>query len=1265
MKKPNKIIGRISAALIALLLIVTTIAPTLSVTAKAETQVIESFYTSLIYGAELQNGKYVWTANDSNAGHRIAFRINTALSGEGELAPGEIRITVPKHILRDRKGNLADICELSVPHESEAVDITDLVYYEEGDSFIITNHIELPAGYQGFIELAYDTSKRTFEYTDMGKSDDFTAAIDIIRSDGTNVHDDADPIPVYINTNAQINYTNKNVMNSYHYTSWQSAWGTKPDDADEYNFLVWEIRTYFRNATQPYTFTLNDVPSSDDTKVMAYKLQGAAQYSQTNTENNCTSETYRTDYVITGHKKSTYDPLNSYSITNKITASVTPADGLDAATSATATDTYTYLRPTFSEPIGHFNAWKFGSKYNGDGSYGVANYDLDDLKEKEVDYLDDNLHYYVEQVGYPYPWTLEPGASSDQWDKYGKRSVTYVITDEKFTFNGNEEQLTSDDYEIARLAYSHVMNDARFDETNLKFVSTTVSYTDNDILYFEAKFSGGEWVSVGTFNLKTNRAEYDADYVESMTDSEIVFKPNCTGYRVTTTNAHYYTGLYATPYCKLKGSDYIVEKTGDSKKVYLTNYANAQVLDSNDNVIFSKNLAASDFIVGVVKESYINKSVTSTVNNKFRRYSTIGWKVTMEESFLTNNGREYIEQSSGTYYALLPKGCDFDPETVAVSTENGFLSDNEYSVTTTQNYKRTGRTLLTVQIKEPANCYTLTFNTSYSWDSILDYGRTALNSVAYETGNKIIANGYPDNGGSISERNLLVDLDPTTNDKRFLYAEHSASIGAIIYASTGLSKKVKATTTTDYSNKSTVRQNTLYTYRYRYATLPDSKAKDLILYDSLENFAPDGKTSDWHGTLSDIDISQPKTLGASPVVYYSKIENLSIPDNQSLDAYIDGEKVWLTESEIGDISQAKAIAIDLTHKSDGSEFILEDNKSLAIVVFMQSPDKDETGVDTPMAYNNIYANSTTIRGDYQYTALIHQDHTSVTFRIISDFGIYKTDTTDNTKPIKDISFLLDGVSDYGTGVYRILATDKHGHITFRNIEKGTYILREYEGNIDYQQLKNDFEVKIDGKGDVYIDGEKLTEEYFTITDEPRIHADIEFCKKDLIRKNRVIEGATFKLYGKSDYNNDIVKYATSGADGIVRFENIELGTYSMIETATDENHIVSDITYTVRVDDNANFAVSDSFMEKDGTLTVYNEPYHSFTIQKVAFSSDQISVRGAKFKLTGTSDYGTYYEDEQTSRTNGQLTFSKLEAGSYVLQETFAPRVIYSTTRSE
>ena len=84
----------------------------------------------------------------------------------------------------------------------------------------------------------------------------------------------------------------------------------------------------------------------------------------------------------------------------------------------------------------------------------------------------------------------------------------------------------------------------------------------------------------------------------------------------------------------------------------------------------------------------------------------------------------------------------------------------------------------------------------------------------------------------------------------------------------------------DENNARTVYTGGFYSYRLRMMSDTDTISKDLIIYDSLENFYA-GQGNDeididaprWQGAFRNVDVSQLESMGCKPVVYYSLVEN--------------------------------------------------------------------------------------------------------------------------------------------------------------------------------------------------------------------------------------------------------------------------------------------------------------------------------------------------------------------------------------------------------
>ena len=628
---------------------------------------IDTFRATLRSGAtKNDSGDYVWTATNSYADHAFIFRVTYSLSGTYEYQPGEIEIRIPKSILLNRKGELSDYYELSIPHEGDEglTPANVYVYQEDGDDIVIYNRIQAPAAQNGYFEVSYSTSERTYEYADYDPghtgtetgSAPFSAEITIKQNQVTKTAETA-KIPVYIDTTAKITSTTKYVPT--YYTDWNNSWGARPADADDYYYLVWEVRSIISGTTQPYNFSLADNFNVTDGEVVGYRMQGQTGYTSNGTvENLKTDYEYgRYDYVLTRHSKETYNKLvetdGRYTVTNTVTATVDPADQVDADTQAVSSRSWTYEAPTFEHPTGHFYMYKWGLDYRDNYVY-----DSEDIRRFDLsDYLDPSkgmntipdLAYYTYVHGYPYPWTVPAGESMDEPENYGKEPVTYELIDNELylkAISGSyTDQLTANDYQIDKITLDWYMQDAEYNATTMRFEPKTVDYTDTDtdVITVYAEFDGGEdWVEIGTYNLKEDRGIVtDAGAAKGVTFSgkDLVFANTssiCTGYKLVTSNAHYYTLLGAYPHVTLKSSDtvnQVVQAAQDSGqlKIALLNRDHGNVYkgdgteEANRIIGFVRN--GIDYVIGVIRQGDIKKNVIGYRNDTVNRQYRITWSV--------------------------------------------------------------------------------------------------------------------------------------------------------------------------------------------------------------------------------------------------------------------------------------------------------------------------------------------------------------------------------------------------------------------------------------------------------------------------------------------------------------------------------------------------------------------------------------------------------------------------------------------------------------
>lgn len=322
-----------------------------------------------------------------------------------------------------------------------------------------------------------------------------------------------------------------------------------------------------------------------------------------------------------------------------------------------------------------------------------------------------------------------------------------------------------------------------------------------------------------------------------------------------------------------------------------------------------------------------------------------------------------------------------------------------------------------------------------------------------------------------------------------------------------------------------------------------------------------------------VDVSQIVYKGASPIVYLSQIKNLNPNEHNDLkEKTADGKPVWIEYSEFEKtygLDAARAVAIDASKCDDGSDFMLNEKESVSFTIYMRAPSEDKSNKQDPTAYNNIFVKRTAIKeiGDevIEMKQFYHQDYTQAHYRISGNISLKKVDATDISNEVSGAVYKLTGTSDYGKFYDEEIMSGKNGQISFSEIEKGAYELKEVKCSDDWQLDKNVYKVIIDEKGDAIIDGLNKDENGgFLLKDEPRCHADIVFQKIDCVT-NSTIEGTMFKLEGTSDYGNEYTLYCKSNKIGRIYFKNIELGTYTLKEVEATDGYIKMNETLTVKV----------------------------------------------------------------------------------------------------
>ena len=236
--------------------------------------------------------------------------------------------------------------------------------------------------------------------------------------------------------------------------------------------------------------------------------------------------------------------------------------------------------------------------------------------------------------------------------------------------------------------------------------------------------------------------------------------------------------------------------------------------------------------------------------------------------------------------------------------------------------------------------------------------------------------------------------------------------------------------------------------------------------------------------------------------------------------------------------------------------------------------------------------------------------------------------TEGDLNISGITFYLKGTSDTGREINIPAETDKDGIAKFENVPIGTYKVIEDEKTVPYGYL---------------VAAEKeVTVTYAETVDTDILNAEqtgtVKVHKKTDGMTN--IEGIRFILSGVSDTGREIRIEAVTNKDGIAKFENVPIGTYTITEdgSTVPAAYLTAD-EQEVTVEYNETAEVAFENIEKTGEIKVTKT------------TVGNINVSGITFNLRGTSDSGRDIDIPAVTDENGVAIFSEIPIGTYTIYE--------------
>lgn len=237
----------------------------------------------------------------------------------------------------------------------------------------------------------------------------------------------------------------------------------------------------------------------------------------------------------------------------------------------------------------------------------------------------------------------------------------------------------------------------------------------------------------------------------------------------------------------------------------------------------------------------------------------------------------------------------------------------------------------------------------------------------------------------------------------------------------------------------------------------------------------------------------------------------------------------------------------------------------------------------------------------------------------------KTDSENDTK----LQNAVYGIYQ-GDNLIQQQTTNSSGVLTFTNLRKGSYTVKEITPPVNYELSKEIIPVEIE-------DSDKSKVIKISAEDNPIKHS-IKVIKKDTETKE-VLKGASLALLK----DGQVIQKGTTADDGSYTFTNLNKGTYTIREVKPPVNYSLSEEEVEVVIGDNTKpIVVTKDFL---------NTPIkHTVTLTKTD------SETGAKI---ADAVYGIYKGEAklQEAKTNkdGVAIFTDLRKGDYTIKELKAP----------
>lgn len=230
-----------------------------------------------------------------------------------------------------------------------------------------------------------------------------------------------------------------------------------------------------------------------------------------------------------------------------------------------------------------------------------------------------------------------------------------------------------------------------------------------------------------------------------------------------------------------------------------------------------------------------------------------------------------------------------------------------------------------------------------------------------------------------------------------------------------------------------------------------------------------------------------------------------------------------------------------------------------------------------------------------------------------------------------ITKVSDGVYKKDSSYNYTMKLSNEGKLKIQDLDKkGKYTLTEVKAPTGYQLSNTPLVCDVVNKDNSFT---------FKNTKIPK-DGSVTIIKKDS-KNQKVLSGVTFELLDK---DKRLITTSKTGSTGIAGFSNLEYGKYYIREKETISGYKLDSRLHEVNI----------SNAKKSIALSLYNEPIEKI-IKVIKKDNNGELLKDAEFTLFKKDGSRLTKVESKVTNTKGEIEFSNLRIGQYVLRETKAP----------